>query len=106
MEAVSRKLSILLQRFQGSMNVKNNRHRQHIRHELDQVRGLVPLLMKNRNGEKWSSEERATLLLQLRALSRLSPYLLPIILPGGIFMLPLIAYWMDRRNKEREPAHK
>jgi hypothetical protein len=26
----------------------------------------------------------------------------PILMPGGIFMLPLIAYWLDHRHNQRK----
>lgn len=84
----------------------NDVHHAHIRSELNQARGLIPLLMKRRNGGQWTADERATLLRDLRALSNLSPYLIPIIMPGGIFMLPLLAYWMDHRRHERKQEHK
>lgn len=77
-------------------------HRLYIRNELFQAHGLIPLLMKHRNGEKWTPEERAKLLHDLRALSNLSPYLIPILMPGGIFMLPLVAWWLDHRRKKRQ----
>jgi uncharacterized Tic20 family protein len=77
-------------------------NRQYIRNELFQVRGLIPILMKRRNGEKWSTEDRAILLRDLRALSNLSPFLIPLLLPGGVFMLPLIAWWIDHRRKGRK----
>lgn len=76
----------------------------HIRSELSQVRGLIPILMKRRNGEQWSKEDRAILLRDLRALSNLSPYLIPILMPGGILMFPFVAWWMDTRRKGRESA--
>jgi hypothetical protein len=63
-----------------------------------QMRGLTPLLMKNRNGGAWTPEERAQLLVQLRALSRLSPYLIFLLLPGSALLLPLYAWWLDRRR--------
>ncbi|MEJ1959497.1 MAG: hypothetical protein WDM70_08820 [Nitrosomonadales bacterium] len=72
-----------------------------IRNELSQVRGLIPILMKRRNGGQWSEEERAMLHRDLRALSNLSPYLILLIVPGGVLMLPLIAWWMDSRSKAR-----
>ncbi len=75
-----------------------------IRDELFQVRGLIPLLMKRRNGGKWSAEERATLLRDLRALSGLSPYLIPLLMPGGVLLLPLLAWWLDLRHKRRTDA--
>ena len=82
------------------------RHRLHIRSELSQVRGLIPILMKRRNGGQWSKEERAILLRDLRALSKLSPYLIPILMPGGILMFPFVAWWMDVRRRDRENAAK
>jgi len=80
------------------------RHRLHIRSELSQVSGLIPILMKRRNGEQWSKEDRAILLRDLRALSNLSPYLIPLLMPGGILMFPFVAWWMDVRRKERKNA--
>jgi len=70
--------------------------------EFAKVRGLMPLLMKRRNGERWTKEERAILLRQLRALSNLSPYLIPLVMPGGILVLPLLAWWLDRRRQNRK----
>ena len=35
----------------------------------------MPLLMKPRNGESWTPEERAELLAHMRCLAHLSPYL-------------------------------
>lgn len=78
------------------------RQRLLIRNELSQARGLIPILMKHRNGEQWSKEERAILLRDLRALSSLSPYLIPLLMPGGILMFPLLAWWIDSRRKERK----
>ena len=80
----------------------NENNRKYIRNELSHARGLIPILMKRRNGEQWSREERALLLRDLRALSNLSPYLIPLLMPGGVLMLPLLAWWMDNRNKKRE----
>lgn len=76
--------------------------RLYIHNELSQARGLIPILMKHRNGGQWSREERMLLLRDLRALSNLSPYLIPILMPGGVLVLPLLAWWIDRRRKERE----
>jgi hypothetical protein len=76
--------------------------RLYIYNELSHARGLLPILMKRRNGGRWSKEERALLLRDLRALSNLSPYLIPILMPGGILVLPLLAWWLDHRCKERE----
>ncbi len=84
------------------MRAMQQAERLRIRNELFQVRGLIPLLMKRRNGGKWSAEERATLLRDLRALSDLSPYLVPLLMPGGVLLLPLLAWWLDLRHKRRK----
>lgn len=69
--------------------------------ELLAMRGLMPLLMKTRNGGHWSAEERKELLAHLRRLSHLSPYLLLLLLPGSALLLPLYAWWLDRRRNRR-----
>ena len=65
------------------------------------MRGLMPLLMKHRNGGVWTPEEKAELLTQLRILSRVSPYLLLLLLPGSALLLPGYAWWLDHRRKPR-----
>lgn len=75
--------------------------RLYVYNELSQARGLIPILMKHRNGEQWSRKERELLLRDLRALSHLSPYLIVILMPGGVLVLPLLAWWIDRRSKGR-----
>ena len=77
------------------------RERLRITAEFIQVRGLMPMLMKRRNGGQWSSEEKCELRAQLRSLSHLSPYLLILLLPGSFFLLPLLAWWLDRRRLRR-----
>lgn len=81
--------------------------RLYIRDELLQARGLIPILMKRRNGGQWTAEERVLLQRDLRALSNLSPYLIPLIMPGGILMIPLLAWWLDhRRNGRKDKAEQ
>ena len=65
------------------------------------MRGLMPLLMKHRNGGSWTHQEKAELLVQLRILSRISPYLLFLLLPGSALLLPVYAWWLDRRRNVR-----
>ena len=65
------------------------------------MRGLMPLLMKHRNGGSWTPHEKAELLVQLRILSRISPYLLFLLLPGSALLLPVYAWWLDRRRTVR-----
>lgn len=66
--------------------------------EMQQTRGLMPILMKPRNGQRWTPEERAELRGHIGRLSRLSPYLVLVVMPGGFFMLPVFAWWLDRRR--------
>ena len=74
--------------------------------DLVRMRGLMPLLMKHRNGGNWTREEKLELLRQLRILSRISPYLLFLLLPGSALLLPADAWWLDRRRRPRRtPAH-
>lgn len=77
------------------------REAQRIGNELAGLRGLMPLLMKPRNGGRWTPEEKAELLAKLRQFSRLSPYLLLLLLPGSVLLLPLYAWWLDRRRTAR-----
>jgi hypothetical protein len=77
------------------------RERKHLLAEVLKTKGLMPLLMKYRNGRQWTSEERAELRVHFRRLSHLSPYLVVVVLPGAPFTLPLLAWWLDRRRQRR-----
>lgn len=77
------------------------REARHVARELLAARGLMPLLMKARNGGQWTPAEKAELVGQLRRLSRLSPYLLFLLLPGSALLLPGYAWWLDRRRGQR-----
>ncbi len=70
--------------------------------EFVKVKGLMPLLMKHRNGSSWSRDERNELHEQLRAMAHLSPYLFILILPGSFVLLPMFAWWLDRRRHGRD----
>ena len=74
------------------------REKKHLLGEILQVRGLMPLLMKQRNKGRWTVEDRAELRVHLRRLSNLSPYLVVLALPGSFIMLPALAWWLDRRR--------
>ena len=69
--------------------------------EVLKVKGLMPLLMKQRNGNKWTATERRELIETMRAFSNLSPYLVTLALPGSVMILPLLAWWLDRRRGKR-----
>lgn len=77
------------------------RERDYVLREVLKVKGLMPLLMKQRNGLSWSAAERRELRERLGALSHLSPYLLALIVPGSVLTLPLLAWWLDRRRGMR-----
>jgi hypothetical protein len=76
--------------------------RKRLLHDVLAVKGLMPLLMKPRNGEPWTPEDRERLRACLKRLSVASPYLVLVIMPGGIFFLPALAWWLDRRRRKRD----
>lgn len=80
------------------------RERKALLAEMVQVKGLMPLLMKPRNKMEWSAEDKAELKGHLRRLTNLSPYLVVIVMPGGFAMLPVLAWWLDRRRQRRPQA--
>ena len=43
-------------------------------------------------------QDRAELRDHLSRLSRLSPYLVLVVMPGCFFVLPVFAWWLDRRR--------
>lgn len=69
--------------------------------ELMATRGIMPLLMKARNGERWTPTEKEQLLVHLRRMAHLSPYLIALLLPGSVLLLPIYAWWLDRRRLRR-----
>lgn len=80
------------------------RERKALLSEMVQVKGLMPLLMKPRNKQKWSEADLKELNVHLKRLSKLSPYIVVFVMPGGFAMLPVLAWWLDRRRqKNRVP---
>jgi hypothetical protein len=78
--------------------------RREVRRVLSEVmlaRGLMPLLMKVRNGGHWTPAEKEEILGHLRRLAHLSPYLVALLLPGSMLLLPAYAWWLDRRRLKR-----
>lgn len=68
------------------------------------AKGLMRLLMKNRNtGEKWTRDEIREIRAHLRHIAMLVPGLIIFMLPGGSLLLPLLAEVLDRRKKIRRP---
>ena len=77
------------------------RERKFVLSELVQVKGLMPVLMKRRNKQQWSPEDLAEIRAQIGRISKLSPYLVILVMPGGFAMLPILAWWLDRRRNRR-----
>jgi len=86
----------------GRMLEAQKRERDLLVREFAQVRGLMPLLMKHRNGGQWTREEHHELRGQLQSLAHLSPYLVVLVLPGSFMILPVLAWWLDRRRIQRD----
>lgn len=78
-----------------------NRERKQLLEEMTQMRDLMPLLMKQRNGYQWTHDDRSHIREHLRNLARISPYLILFVAPGGFFILPIMAWWLDRRRLKR-----
>jgi hypothetical protein len=88
--------------FFRSLHALSARERKHLVDEIVKVRGLMPLLMKQRNDQRWTQEEKQELAAHLRRLSTISPYLVVMVLPGSVLVLPALAWWLDRRrNRDR-----
>ncbi len=78
------------------------RERKFLLSEMSQVRGLMPILMRRRNTQQWTPEELAEIRAHLKRISQLSPYHVIIVMPGGFAILPVLAWWLDRRrNRNR-----
>ena len=87
-----------------SIRSLTEREKNYLLSEILQVRGLMPLLMKPRNKQRWTSEDRAELSSHLRRISSISPYLVVLALPGSFILLPALAWWLDRRRNRTPPA--
>ena len=88
----------VVKRFYAMMD----RERRFMLQEMTQVKGLMPLLMKPRNKQRWSAQDKREL--AQKRLSKVSPYIAVIVLPGGFAMLPVLAWWLDRRRGRRQLA--
>ncbi len=93
-----REMSIRPVAFVRMMRELTTREKQFLLGEMVQVRGLMPLLMKPRNKLPWTPEDKIELTVHLRRLSSISHYLIVLALPGGMLMLPVLAWWLDRRR--------
>jgi hypothetical protein len=66
------------------------------------VKGLMQLLMKQRNtNQEWTKEEIKEIKKHLKNISQVVPALLIFLLPGGSLLLPFLAEILDRRKRGR-----
>jgi len=66
------------------------------------IRGLMQLLMKTRNTDgKWTREEKIEVKRHLRHIAKILPAIAIFSLPGGSFLLPILAEALDRRKTRR-----
>ena len=84
-----------------SLWMLQERERFRLRAEIQRVPGLLVLLMKPRNGLRWSNEDRAEMKAHLQRMGRLGLYLTVLAVPGTSLTLPLLAWWLDRRRRKR-----
>jgi hypothetical protein len=70
--------------------------------EVLSIKGLMQLLMKIRNtDEKWTKEEKKEIRTHLKNISKIIPAVAIFSLPGGSFLLPVLAEALDRRKIRR-----
>jgi hypothetical protein len=73
--------------------------------EVLSIKGLMQLLMKPRNtDEKWTGEERKEIKRHLKNIAKIIPAVAIFSLPGGSFLLPILAEVLDRRKTRRLPG--
>lgn len=89
-------------RLRTALHGPMQRERERLRVELCGMDGLLPLIMKERNGAPWTPEERTRLFHHLRQVASLSPYLIVLLAPGSMMLLPGLAWWLDRRRLLRQ----
>ena len=78
------------------------KNRAMILQESQHIADFIQLLMKRRNtGVKWTGEEITRLKSHLKHLSLYVPALIIFVLPFGLFLLPILAEILDRREKSR-----
>ena len=84
-----------------SFLASNQREKHRLRDGLRIIRATSPLLMKRRNGYLLSADERQQVKTMLRSASSVSPYLFIWAVPGSMLLLPFLAWYLDKRRKNR-----
>ena len=72
--------------------------------DLYHIQGFMQILMKPRNGERWTPADKIAIRAHLKSLASTLPLLLVFTLPGGSLLLPLLAWHLDRRKKRLVPS--
>ena len=81
------------------------KNKEFILQEILAVKGLMQLLMKQRNtGQQWTDDEIKEIKKHLRNISKIVPALLIFLLPGGSLLLPVLAEILDRRKAGRSSS--
>jgi hypothetical protein len=77
-------------------------NKQAILMEVLSITGLMQVLMKTRNtDEKWTREEKKEIIRHLKSIAKIIPVVAIFSLPGGAFLLPILAEALDRRKTRR-----
>ena len=77
-------------------------NKQAILMEVLSIKGLMQLLMKTRNtDERWTKEEKKEIKIHLGNIAKIVPTIAIFSLPGGSFLLPILAEALDRRKTRR-----
>ena len=79
------------------------RERKQLEEDLTRTQTLMPLLMKPRNGARWTKDEKRELVDHLKRIGGMGRYVALLLLPGGLALLPVLAWWLDRRRERRPP---
>jgi hypothetical protein len=85
-----------------SMLAGNTREKRRLGDEFAKIKGAWPLLMKQRQGGKWSRDDKERLRQMLHSASSVSPYLFVWAIPGSVILLPFLAWYLDKRHKGKE----
>lgn len=79
----------------------HDRERSRLRAEIAHVPAFLGLLLKPGTGRALSPAERRDLRVRWRGMGRLGLYLTSLAIPGTTLTLPLLAWWLDRRDERR-----
>jgi hypothetical protein len=62
------------------------------------VQRLMPLPMMSLDKRRWTRPDKRELKLCLKHLSRIGAYVAVVAVPGGLAVLPVMAWWRSRRR--------